>query len=373
MKKVIFLPLIVLCMGLFSCNRITYLKWRIFGPPANVVIYDYSDYIDEAVNLDNLPEADENDFAVILNNAGDGVVITQYKGFAKVLRIPAVIQGFPVTEIGDSAFATRRKLSDGRRYTGLRQDDEGDARVISGIVIPDGIVNIGKYAFSNQEITSLILPESVQSIGDWAFSDCELLPSVSLPASLTSLGNYIFSGCEALASVTIPEGRLPGITIGTFQGCENLTEIVIPSSMTDIGSEAFSGSGITSVTVTGNNVKRIWRHAFSGCAFTSFEIPEGVEEIKEGAFAGCSFLTSVTFPSTIKEIEKKAFINCPALTTVIIPDSVASIQFTGAYDVSSRRRDGSDLLAFGDSDNLSLASQATLKRVGYDKNKYNFF
>ncbi|MDR1072519.1 MAG: leucine-rich repeat domain-containing protein [Treponema sp.] len=50
-------------------------------------------------------DAPESDFRAGLNDALDGCVITKYTGSGGDVVIPAEIQGFPVREIGEGAFA----------------------------------------------------------------------------------------------------------------------------------------------------------------------------------------------------------------------------------------------------------------------------
>ena len=53
------------------------------------------------------------------------------------------------------------------------------ARSAKNVVIPDGVTEIGYYAFDNCEsLTSVVIPEGVTKIGVWAFRDCESLESV---------------------------------------------------------------------------------------------------------------------------------------------------------------------------------------------------
>ena len=77
------------------------------------------------------------------------------------------------------------------------------------LVIPasiDGysVTSIGDYAFSGNALTSVIIPDSVTSIGDHAFSG-NALTSVTIPDSVTSIGVGAFHG-NALTSLTIPDG-----------------------------------------------------------------------------------------------------------------------------------------------------------------------
>ncbi len=48
-------------------------------------------------------------------------------------------------------------------------------------------------------------------------------------------------------------------------------------------------------------------------------IPSSVTSIGNGAFAGCSGLTSVSIPSSVTSIGNEAFYGCPKLTAVQVP------------------------------------------------------
>ena len=54
-------------------------------------------------------------------------------------------------------------------------------------------------------------------------------------------------------------------------------------------------------------------------------LPEGVEEIRYGAFANCKNLKSIIIPSTVKKIDSCAFEDCTSLASVNFPDGLESI------------------------------------------------
>ena len=99
-----------------------------------------------------------------------------------------------------------------------------------------------------------------------------------------------------------------------------------------LGDGAFSGcSGLTSLTIP-SSVTSIGNYAFYGCSgLTSLTIPSGVTSIGEMAFNGCSGLTSLTIPSSVTSIGDWAFKGCSGLTSLTIPSSVTSIGW-GAFE-----------------------------------------
>lgn len=66
----------------------------------------------------------------------------------------------------------------------------------------------------------------------------------------------------------------------------------------------------------------------------SVEIQEGVENISQQAFSGCTELSNVTISSTVSIMEMWIFYECAKLNNIVIPQGVSSISF-GAFWGSS--------------------------------------
>ena len=64
--------------------------------------------------------------------------------------------------------------------------------------------------------------------------------------------------------------------------------------------------------------------AGSDCYYFYFPLPYN-DVIGEGAFSGCSGLTSLTLPDGITSIGKEAFSGCSGLTSLNLPDGITSI------------------------------------------------
>jgi hypothetical protein len=175
--------------------------------------------------------APERDFAVTLNSAEDGCVITKYTGPGGRIIIPAEIQGLPVREIGRNAFSFSSDLT--------------------SVTIPDGVTVIGHNAFwMDGSLVSVAIPNSVTVIDDGAFSMCESLASVTIPDGVTMINDLTFIGCTSLKSIARPDS-VTVIGHSAFDSCSNLTSVTIPDSVTVIGDMAFSYcSSLEQVTIS---------------------------------------------------------------------------------------------------------------------------
>lgn len=191
----------------------------------------------------------------------DHAVITDFESPCEIsLEIPAEIDGYPVTKIGDAAFSF--------------------CTVLTEVIIPDTVTYIDDDAFVNcTALKKVHIPEGVHTIWEDAFSSCTSLTEVVLPESLKVLGNFAFCGCTNLKQINIPKG-LTSMGVAAFGDCTALTEISLPGSL-----------------------NRVEVSTFSGCTgLEKVQLSEGITEIGETAFFCCSNLTEITFPASVTQI-----------------------------------------------------------------------
>ena len=252
---------------------------------------------------------------------------------------------YSVTSIGSSAFYY---------CTGL-----------TSIVIPSSVTSIGDNAFEDcRGLTSVEIPSSVTSIGDNAFYDCTGLTSVEIPNSVTSIGNYAFRYCSKLNDVHISDiAAWCSIDFGNstanpmyyannlYLNGDLLTELVIPDGVTEIKNNAFCGcTGLTSVVIP-NSVTSIGYNAFSGTAWYNNQ-PDGVVYAGKVLYRYKGTMpsnTSITITDGTLSITGSAFYDCTGLTSITIPNSVTSIgedAFDGCTSLKELRiEDGESTLS----------------------------
>ena len=144
--------------------------------------------------------------------------------------------------------------------------------------------------------------EGVARIEKWAFSSCTNLVRMTIPNSMERIEIGAFSSCnEALFDVT----AIPGVEL--------------------VDGWAYGSTGtLTDLDLTG--IRGIIDGAFSGCsALTSVKIPDSVKNIGDDVFSGCTGLMTVTIPNSVTNIGSSAFGGCSGVTNLTIGNSVRSI------------------------------------------------
>lgn len=209
--------------------------------------------------------------------------------------------------------------------------------------VPDGVTHIETDAFENcSYLKEIILPASVENLNGYMFRNCTGLTNIQVAENnpdFTSQDGVLYNK-EKTYLIRCPEGKtgdfeipkgITRITSSSFRDCRNLTKIYIPESLTNTGSSVFLFEGCTSLTeiqaaeensiyssqdgVLYNKLKTIILRYPSGKS-GSYMIPEGVEQIENGAFQECSNLTKVEIPASITEISDGEFDKCSSLTEI---------------------------------------------------------
>ncbi len=193
------------------------------------------------------------------------------------------------------------------------------ATSILNIVITDGVTSIGDNAFVNVQADEVIIPNTVDDIGQYAFG------------YTYSNGSY---------------EKVPGFSIVGASG--TIAEIYAENngftfkSTTPKALEGICGDGVTYkltvdgvLTISGNGsmysfgtVNTPWYEYVSGnrdYVIREVKVLDGVTNVGENAFYGCTSLTKVTLSSSVTEICDRAFDGCTELASVTLSNGVKTI------------------------------------------------
>ena len=285
-----------------------------------------SSFVGAADDSFTMPDADVTLYAAWDGEAPEYAFTWEQRGQTAVITgslkaptvvIPASINGLPVTAIEQNAFNL-------------------DETLVS-ITLPDGLVEIGEFAFSDSGLTEIVLPDTVTSVGQYAFASCRNLVSCTWSSSAGVLSRGVFNADGALTNLTLPEGVVT-IDAHALDGC-GLTELVLPDSVTEIRGGAFGDmTKLASVSI-GQNVTAFAADALDGCTAlqridvtagnTHYESVDGVLYYADSAGlvrypAGLMRSTYTVDPSAML-IESRAFADTKALGSVVLPDELVQL------------------------------------------------
>ena len=325
----------------YNCGRLSEVTI-----PSTFEVVDYG-----ALNYTRWYQEKNDDYLIV----GDGVLI-------KVTVHPSVLDlsGKGIKMIGAMAFynaeAKNEAVAYGYKYASL----------LKTITIPEGVREIGKYAFAgcfaleeiilNQDITridqhafniyldgvettakvNLEVCEKLEYIGSYAFQGCGGLETISLPETIKSIGEYAFISTNAhtnfmeqAAKAEKEEDRYlisSGILLAAYVA-DGQTAIHVPEGVRMIAGGVFCGwdnpyipddtselsaGGVTKYNIT-NNIKELY-------------LPEGLEIIESLAFLRMDCVEKVELPSSLRVIGTNAFGLCSSLSEISGGESLEEIQ-----------------------------------------------
>ncbi len=315
----------------------------------------------------------------------NGLKLISYKGDAKIVVIPDVIDGQAVLAVGENCFADsgvravkvplsvtlieKGAFADCEQMTTLQIPFVGDGRenshfgiifgadsydnhatkvpkALTTVILSEGQEIIEANAFAGcKSIEAVGLPESISQIGDFAFFECRELVLLSLSSEELAVGNYAFGNCTGLYALTLP--RLLTVGEGILYAANALEELTL-SSFENIGylgylfgaeiadhTPQFVDPSLRKVILTEDS-QSIPDRAFAGCYdLDEVILPEGLEEIGIRAFYACRSLTVISLPDSLKTIQDDAFFGCDNLVSVSFGQGLEKMGMQAFYGCRS--------------------------------------
>ena len=282
------------------------------------------------------------------------------------IEIPATLDGYTVTGLGEQSFFERTSLESvtlGENIQTIGEEAFYACPILKTLTINGAVTSMGKDAFADcPYLTSVTLGQNIKTIGEEAFYNCPVLDNVIIPQNVTSIGDSAFAGCRNLDSLTINDAatsignraftecpltttlslgkKITTIGDEAFYYCRGLTSVTIPPSVTSIGKKAFYQCIHLKTLSFGENIKTnietIGDEAFYYCIeLESVTIPQSVTSIGNDAFGQCHDLQSLTIKDAATSIGHRAFLGCTSLATISLGENIKTIGYSAFNSCTS--------------------------------------
>ena len=261
-------------------------------------------------------------------NGSRYAAVTRYNGEETDIEIPGELGGVPVKVISREAFCNNRYITSAVIPEGVTEIGKyafSGCIGLSGVSFPGSLVSVGEGAFYGcRSLTAVSFEEGLTKIGSFAFYGCTHLADASFPASLRSIGDSSFQGCGMLESLSFGRG-LEMIGDAAFMECVSIKSVDLPD-LTELGAGAFMKCASLKKAVFGDRLTEILPDTFRKCGnLESVGFGTGLDKIGESAFEGCASLKEITGLSGLSEIPSVAFMGCRSLISAEIGQNVRSV------------------------------------------------
>ena len=203
---------------------------------------------------------------------------------------------------------------------------------IRKVVIADGVTHIGNKAFRSLKIDSMDGLSAVESIGSHAFDYLTLKGTLELPAGVVMPEDTFYEtqvGALRLpAGFTADPAVLAGLKAAAYEVGEGNSRyrsedgILFSFDGETLVRYPYSRTGAYSIP---DGVKDLAEGAFMGCSLSGISFPGSLAGIPDSAFYSCTGLTELFLPGTVTSIGRNAFRDCTNLSSVTLPDGLTSI------------------------------------------------
>ncbi|MBR5095632.1 MAG: leucine-rich repeat domain-containing protein [Treponema sp.] len=221
--------------------------------------------------------------------------------------------------------------------------------------VPEGVTAIGSDAFFEcKKLTGIVLPEGLQEIGQYAFRYTNIA-SMTIPSSVITIYDGVFSGNSSLTSLTFSDttgwystnnsDNFRKRTGGTAVSAGDMNAAAFKNGNNDYYYKAVATSqnvaafvqkvaaltGDSTVKLEGQIKQTDLAAIYKAINEASYKVKldmsgaTGLSSLPEQAFIGCFKLQEIILPEGIASIGNQAFSVCNVLESVSLPASVTSI------------------------------------------------
>ena len=246
--------------------------------------------------------------------------------FSECISLEKITVGKNVTEIGEGAFLGCVSLKNVTfnsklKVIGYRAFERCES--LADPKFPLSITKIGEEAFSScKSLKNITLPKKVKTIERECFAWCDNLTTVKLPAQVRKIDKGSFLYCTSLKKVGGKNTKLTEIADDAFDQCEKLTMIKTPK-VARIGEGAFYKTGIKKLTL--KKLTDLGKSAFAYSKITEAILPGSLKIVPDGAFEMCKELQKAVLEDGVEQIDDRAFQGCTKMTSFSYPKSLKKL------------------------------------------------
>ena len=192
---------------------------------------------------------------------------------------------------------------------------------VNKLVIGNGITGFDRWGMWNLKkyIKELeIHGNAGMNMPEQCFYDVPNIESVVISGAV-DVPRDMFGKCTGLKKVTLKNG-VRSIGEDAFRDCSSLEGVIFENTVLEkISDGAFWGCSALSSIALPDSVTEIERNAFFETGLRNIQLPEKLTLIGGGAFCNCKNLKQVQLPPQLKELGDGAFFNCENLTQIQLP------------------------------------------------------
>lgn len=275
----------------------------------------------------------------------DGIVMCpQNDGSWRAVVIPQTVAGgaqlfaitiggttYSYTQSGDVAYQVGKQMN--VSLTINKKSPSGDYEIVLGSTqITDWTEDRNTHGGEARQyyVVNLSTAGTLQSVLEAAGKN----PAKIRNLKITGVANtddfyFMRDHMDILEAVNMKECRITDDVIpdGAFMEKKSLLYYAFPEYIVEIGEDAFKNTSLTGALVLPDNIEVIGKAAFKETLINSVYFTEGLREIGNQAFYGCSLISgSLHLPESLRIIGGGAFQSCKGFNgSLHLPSSVESI------------------------------------------------
>lgn len=208
---------------------------------------------------------------------------------------------------------------------------------VNKLVIGNGITGFDRWGMWNLKkyIKELeIHGNAGMNMPEQCFYDVPNIESVVISGAV-DVPRDMFGKCTGLKKVTLKNGVM-SIGEDAFRDCSSLEGVIFENTVLEkISDGAFWGCSALSSIALPDSVTEIERNAFFETGLRNIQLPEKLTLIGGGAFCNCKNLKQVQLPPQLKELGEGAFFNCENLAQIQLPSQLNKLGTDAFRDCTS--------------------------------------